>query len=188
MGELPRLFIAIEVPDVQRNELNSLQKRIKQHLEGVKWVRPEGLHLTLKFLGETEADKIDSIRKVMDSSVAAASRFQVQYSGIGVFPDTKKARVVWVGLKEGVSEVQKLADEIENNLSMYQFVKENRPYHPHLTLGRLRYPLPEKKIQHVLDQERNFITKTTEIEKITLYHSQLLKHGAIYSEVYNAII
>ena len=186
MKEQVRLFIAIEVSEQQKHELTELQHKLKGDLEGVRWVRLEGLHLTLKFFGEIEEEKIGLIVKAMDYSMASLTAFQIIYGGCGVFPSPQKARVIWTGLAEGASDVQKLAEKLENNLSGYNLAREKRAYHPHLTLGRLRYPLSENVINKIIEQERTFKTAAAGINGVILYKSQLFRQGAVYTPIHKA--
>lgn len=181
-----RLFIAVKISEKQKHELTSLQNKLKNHLEGVRWVRPEGLHLTLKFIGETEEDAIASIKQAMDLTVPSIAAFKMKFGGCGAFPSPQKARIIWVGLIQGLSEMKRLAEDLQDNLSVYGFAPEKRPYQPHITLGRLRYSLPEIITTKILEEEDTFLSSVSDVDCMTLFTSQLLPRGALYTEIYQA--
>ena len=183
---LQRLFIALELSKKQIDELDTLQMKIKGYLEGLRWAKPEEIHLTLKFLGETDEHKIDQIKKAMDNAAARISHFQSQFGGCGVFPSAQKARVIWIGIKEGSASIRHLAEMMENNLSGLGFEPEKRDYNPHLTMARLRYPLSDDLIRRFLDQENSFETSTTNLNKVVLFNSNLTRHGAVHTPIYKA--
>ncbi len=172
----------------QKHELYELQTKLKNRLEGVRWVRPEGMHLTLRFFGEVEDIKIGLIKKAMDSTASLIDSFALRYGGFGVFPSPNKARVIWTGLSEGAPAVIDLAGELENNLSGQGFKPEKRPYRPHLTLGRLRYTLPENMLKMIVKEESSFQTSAKEIDGLTLFESRLFKQGAVYNPVYGVLL
>jgi len=178
--------VAIEVSVQQKHELFELQNKLKSRLEGVRWVRPEGLHLTLKYFGEVEDIKIGLIKQAMDITASFIEAFSLEYGGFGVFPSPNKARVIWTGLSEGASEVTKLAEELEDNLSGKGFTPEKRLYHPHLTLGRLRYALPENVIRMIIEEESSFRSSAKAIGGLILFESRLFKQGAVYTPLYEA--
>ncbi len=177
---MTRLFIALELSEQQKNEVNRLQEKIKTYMEGVRWVKPEGLHLTLKFLGETDENCLDQIKKAMDENTALLKQFEVAYGQGGVFPSPRKARVIWIGLKKGSEEVSELAGGMEKALSRLGFEPERRSYSPHLTIGRARSPLPENIVRRYLDRENNFSTTASTIQGATLFESKLSPRGATY--------
>ena len=184
MKALIRLFIAIEISEKQKHELTCLQNRMRHHLEGVRWVRPEGLHLTLKFIGETEEDNVASIKKAMDLTASSITGFQITFGGCGAFPSLQKARIIWIGLDNGSSEVKRMAEELQKYLSKYGFAREKRTYHPHLTLGRFRYPLPDNITNEIIEHEASFVTSVSEVGSVNLFKSQLLPQGAVHTTIY----
>lgn len=179
-----RLFIAVEISAQQKQELAKLQENITHYLDGVRWVDPDVMHLTLKFIGDTEESRIGQIREAMELSLEQLKPFLLTFGGSGVFPNSKKARVLWVGLKEGEKEIKQLADNLEERLSFYGFQKEKRPFHPHLTIGRLRNPPPQGTISKYLESESSFISSPVEVKDAVLFQSKLLPQGAKYSILY----
>lgn len=176
-----RLFIALDPSEEQRGKLQALQLRLARSLDGVKWVRPEGLHLTLKFLGEQQAEVVPSIAAAMRKAAASAGPFELQYGGAGVFPSPGRARIVWSGILGGAGETKNLAASLERELVKKGFPPENRPFRAHITLGRARMPLPEKELLRLLDTEGSFTTGPAPATSMRLYESRLTPQGAHYT-------
>lgn len=176
-----RLFIALDLSGKQKNELHRLQQKIKGHLEGVKWVNPEGMHLTLKFLGEVEPARIAAIVEAMQEAALSVEPFDFSFGGGGAFPSPQKARVIFAGLREGDGKVAALASSLEAALAKKGLPAETRAFTPHLTLGRLRYPLPGEKINKFMAEMQTFSTGQSRARAITLYRSRLSRQGATYS-------
>lgn len=185
---MPRLFIAFKLNDKQKHQLSDLQHKIESYLEGVRWVRPENMHLTLKFLGEVGDDSLGQIQMAMDQAAEEFKTFIIRFGGCGVFPGRNKARVIWIGLKEGQAPLRELADKLESNLSGYGFKRENRNYQPHLTIGRFRYQVQLNKIDRFLEEEIIFETSTADAKEIILYESCLTKQGAIHTAIHKAFL
>ena len=183
---LPRLFIALELSELQKKEVNAFQEKIKDYLDGVRWVKPEGLHLTLKFLGETEPGRIDQIKQAMDDTVSTTKKFDIIYGKSGVFPSSHKTRIVWIGLRKGDREARELAGKLDHELSRAGFEPEKRSFKPHLTIGRVRNSLSEAAAKRYLSQESSFTTAAHTIEYATLFESRLSSRGAAYSVLYKA--
>jgi 2'-5' RNA ligase len=182
-----RSFIAIELPDGLKSELVQLEARLKSSEQfRVKWVDPNGIHLTLKFLGNIAADRVEGIVRVMEEAARGISPFQLKVKGLGVFPSLKRAQVAWVGLSGGVDKLAQLQKSIESKLAPLGFALESRPFTPHLTLARLRN-------QASLDERQRFgqlIADTTfeaactiDADAINLIKSQLTRGGAIYTRI-----
>jgi 2'-5' RNA ligase len=184
-----RLFIAITPSGEQREELGRLQQRLGSTLEGVKWVAPPSLHLTLKFLGELEESRRTAITAAMRGCARGAAPFALRFGGAGVFPSMRRARVIWTAVKEGTGEVSALAAALEAELVKRGFPAESRPFRAHLTLGRIRRPLPAGVLERLLKEESPFSTGVTVVRSLSLYRSHLSPRGASYSaleEIYLA--
>jgi RNA 2',3'-cyclic 3'-phosphodiesterase len=183
-GGTVRLFIALNLSEKQKKELHNLQQRLQAYLEGVKWVGPQGMHLTLKFLGEVEESRIIRIRDAIQSVADSSASFRCTFGGSGVFPAVQKPRVLWVGLREGSDAVHTFVSNLDSVLLSEGFSAETTRFTPHLTLGRLRYPLPPDKIKKFLEEERTFSTDTKLMDAVTLYLSKLSRHGATYTALH----
>ncbi len=188
--EQVRSFIAIELPAGLKLELTQLQARLKAgNTPGIKWVKPNGMHLTLKFLGSVAAAKIDEITRAMTAAARGVAPFHLAVEQLGAFPSLKRVQVVWVGLGGGVAKLERLYKLLETNLARLDFAPESRPFKPHLTLARLG--------NKVLAEERQSlgqliagtgleISVTIEVDAVSLIRSQLTREGAIYSRISSA--
>jgi len=134
-----RGFIALELPPAVRETLGSLEQRLKmgQH-SFVKWVDPNSIHITLKFLGSVPASAVPDIAKVIDGLPKLAAPLSFQVQELGVFPNWKRPQVVWVGIGGDTSRLAGIQRELENSLAPLGFPPEARAFRPHLTLGRVR--------------------------------------------------
>ncbi len=179
-----RLFIALELSKLQKKEVGEFQKNVKRHLDNARWVKPDNIHLTLKFLGETEADKVEPIKEAIDEVCPGFKPFTIRYGESGVFPSERKARVLWVGIKEGYDSVCNLAGKIEEEMAGLGYKKEKRSFHPHLTIGRLRQATPEINIKKFLSEGKSFVSSDVIIKKVILFESSLTRSGAIYRPLY----
>lgn len=179
-----RLFIALKLSKKQQHEVGALQSKLKSFLQGVKWVRPENMHLTLKFLGETDSSSVHHIKKALEKAASCQSTFRLGFGKTGVFPNPRKARVLWIDLDSGKDETHNIAEKVQNCLFEEGFPKENRDFQPHLTIGRIRTPIARDQLNVFLEQERSFRTSVESVNEIVLFQSILDRYGASYKEIH----
>jgi len=181
-----RSFIAIELPDELKLELDQLETRLKSVQQSwVKWVDPDSIHLTLKFLGNIALDRTGEITRAMEEAAQGISPFQLQVSGLGVFPNLRRVQVAWVGMSGEIDKLGQLQQRIESNMANLGFAPESRRFTPHLTIARLRNQasLNERQRFGKLIADTQFKTATIEVDAISLMKSQLTREGAIYSRI-----
>lgn len=130
-----RLFVAIDTTASVRAELASLIEQLKQVERRARWVRPEGMHITLKFLGETPADRVAGLREVF-AKINVPRPVEIRFRGLGFFPNDHRPRVLWVGV-DASPNLAELAGKVDQEVARIGFPREERPYAPHLTLARL---------------------------------------------------
>ena len=180
-----RSFIAIELPDGLKRELSQLEAQLKSgDLHGVKWVNPNSIHLTLKFLGGVGVDRLGDIIRAMEASVERISPFRLRVRELGVFPNLKRVRVVWVGIGGEIDKAGQLQQRIEANLAALGFAPEARPFTPHLTLARVRdqaSPVERQRLAQLIAGTRFESAHNIEVKAVSLMRSQLTREGAIYS-------
>ena len=184
-----RSFIAIELPDELKLRLTQMETELKRdEPPGVKWVSPESIHLTLKFLGNIDAGRIEAITRAMEESAQGIAPFRLRASGLGVFPNQKRAQVAWVGINGEVDRLSRLQKQLESNLTRLAFTPESRAFTPHLTLARLKnYASPDERQSFGrLIASREFTAGNIEVVAINLMKSQLTRSGAIYSRLSSA--
>ncbi|MGA9191944.1 MAG: RNA 2',3'-cyclic phosphodiesterase [Anaerolineales bacterium] len=183
-----RAFLASRLPDALRAKLALQIDMLTEFVppETVRWVRPENIHLTLKFLGEISSDEA---QLVVDSAgpIAAGCRpFDLSASGLGVFPNPKRPRVIWVGVSGAEEGVTALNRELESALAGVGFDREGRGFHPHLTLGRTRRGLRRldlKALAEALARASVGDLGQWRVETLALMRSELRPEGPRYSVV-----
>ena len=186
MDETVRAFIAIELSPQAHGELASLQETLKKSGADVKWVEPENIHLTLKFLGDIDPVKTEELKKLLTEAAAASKDFEVTIKGIGAFPNLSSPKVIWAGLDLGAAESIRLADAVEAKLISAGIPKEERKFHPHLTLGRVRNGRDLDKLRKILEATRFEAFAKTRADHITLFRSRLTPKGSIYTPLFKA--
>ena len=134
-----RAFIAVELPPAVREAVEGVVRELRSGIgDGVRWVRPEGVHLTLKFLGDIDAGSVPAVSRAMAQCAASAAPFDLFLEGVGVFPNARRPRVIWIGLGGALEPLLALQHSIDRELEGLGFARERRPFTPHLTLGRVR--------------------------------------------------
>ncbi|MFC1557758.1 RNA 2',3'-cyclic phosphodiesterase [candidate division KSB1 bacterium] len=133
-----RTFIAIDVSDEVRRAVGAFTSVLKRENARVSWVKPENVHITLKFLGEIDKEKIPGINEAIQVCARNQKPFEIEIKGSGGFPNLNRPRVIWVGMTEGAEELKRLAGAVDNELSKLGFQKEKRAFKPHLTIGRVK--------------------------------------------------
>ena len=182
-----RSFIAIELPDEVRKVLAHIEAQLKKGRHScAKWVDPYSIHLTLKFLGDIAADKIGDITKTIEKSSQGIPPLHLEVKELGVFPNFKRVRVVWVGMSGEVDRLIQFQKRIEAELAALGFAPESRPFTPHLTLARVREggsPAEQQNFgQLIADTKFEAVCGFT-ADSISLMRSQLTSQGAIYSRI-----
>jgi len=178
-----RLFLAVDLADREKGDLYRLQQRLRPHLEGVRWVPPENMHLTLKFLGETDPALLPGIAAALKRTAASVAGYGYRLKGLGVFPNLSRPRVIWAGLQEGRLETEALFSRLEEELAPLGVAREGRQYFPHLSLGRIGCLLSSNNLALLLDREKGFATGLGRVDKILLYRSYLSGQGAKYESL-----
>jgi 2'-5' RNA ligase len=176
-----RTFIAIDLDPEIKKTLSLLVDELDKGYKNVKWVKPEGMHLTLKFLGEIGREKVAEIENILMAVSKKYSPFLLKFKGTGSFPPgTKNPRVLWVGIEEEET-LRALQAQLEGELEKLGFPRERRQFHAHLTLGRVKSLFNLKETLLVLEKytDRNF--GEMRAEKISFIQSTLKPAGAEYS-------
>jgi 2'-5' RNA ligase len=173
-----RIFIALDIPSDVRAGLTKYMDRARLLAPEARWARIEGLHVTLKFVGEASEARVDEMKAALVSVKAAP--FAVHFTGVGFFPNQKAARVFWAGV-DGGDQLPRLASTIDAALEKLGCPRETKPYHPHLTLARTS-ARPLRELQPLLaDPPPQFGTMTA--REFFLYQSQPQKGGSKYTRL-----
>jgi 2'-5' RNA ligase len=182
-----RSFIAIELPDEVKSALAQLQTQLKTGKQlPVKWVDPYSIHLTLKFLGNIDLNKIREVTGAMEAAAQGISPFKLEIKDLGVFPNLKRVRVVWVGVSGEVAQLSQLQQRTESNLVPLGFAREARSFTPHLTLARVREqasPDEQQSFGELIASTKFETVYEFDVDSINLMKSQLTREGAIYSRI-----
>ena len=181
-----RSFIAIELPDEIKRKLGELEDSLRAGGGlPVKWVKPESIHLTLKFLGNITSGRTGEIARAIKAASRGVHPFSVEVDGTGVFPNPRRVRVVWVGLKGDLDTLERLQKNIEAALEKLGFTAEARGFTPHLTLGRVneRAMPEEREALGRLVTGKSFRAGAFRVEAVNLMRSQLTREGAIYTRL-----
>ncbi len=185
--EKVRSFIAIELPDELKAGLTQLQARLRLGEQSwVKWVDPNSIHLTLKFLGNIAVDKINGITMAIEKAALGIPPFHLEVRELGAFPNLKRVQVVWVGITGEIDKLAQLQQRIESNLAPLGFTGEARQFTPHLTLARTRSRASSNERQRLgqlIANARFEAAYTIKVDTINLMRSQLTREGAIYNRI-----
>ena len=169
---MARVFIAFDVSDEARDYLFNLQKELSKFVKA-KWVEKKNIHLTLKFLGEIDDEKLEKLKKEL--SKIKFKRFDVVLDELGVFPDENFTRVIWVGLKgEGIFNLQKKIDE-----ELLELFSQDQKFTSHITLGRVKAVKDKEKLKEFFSKIKIDEIKFT-VDNFKLYRSELSKDGPKY--------
>jgi 2'-5' RNA ligase len=174
-----RTFIAVDLdPQVTENICRAISE-LKPLIPGIRWVSPKNFHLTLKFLGDIEETCVQDIGAALSDKICPFPRLSINAKGLGVFPDLRRPRILWVGLAG--NGLAKLAAHVEKALRTLGFAAEQRPFTPHLTIGRWRqFDRPAKTLGEALASWRDREFGESLVDKMILYQSVLKPEGAIY--------
>ena len=178
-----RVFVGVELSPEVRENLAVLQQQLKKILPSMHWVRPESIHLTLKFLGYVEPVRISDLRSALESIGKTQQAFSIDIQGMGVFPHLRHPRILWVGVNGQTRLLQELVLEIESELEPLGFPVEEKSYHPHLTVARIKHEnaLVGSALMEsgVLKSAQSLGILT--IDRFILFQSDLDSSGAIYT-------
>jgi 2'-5' RNA ligase len=176
---MKRLFVAYKIiPD--QGFLSGFRKlKSLMHIQQVKWVEENNIHITLKFLGETEEQKLTLIDEILRSRASQQSGLTVRLTGLGVFGSRHDPRVIWTGI-EPYEALALLMKEMREDFIPAGYPADRQNIVPHLTLGRIRQVRDRILFQQSLDQYRNLVSEPIKLEKIILFESILRREGPLY--------
>lgn len=180
MAEI-RTFICFELPETVQQKLAQLQGKLQKLGKGVRWVRPSGIHLTLKFLGDVDEIKMPDIVQAVQKAAEAYAPIKIQLHGTGAFPNLRQPRVYWIGV-EAADDLLKIQHDLENELAAVGFPKEEKKFSPHLTLGRVKSSDGLKAVSAALESEVVPPLYFTANEMVVM-QSQLTPAGAVYTRL-----
>lgn len=181
-----RLFVALELPHTIKNALAEYVAPLQHLGRGVRWVKAENVHLTLKFLGDTPNAKLAAIQETLATVCRDFTPLIIEVAGAGVFPSARRPQVLWVGLNDASGQLGKLAQEIDARLHQLGFPRETRPFSPHVTIGRVRDTRVDAVTKAML--EHPFPQHKMICPECTLMQSELQRDGSIYTPVQKFVL
>lgn len=180
-----RAFIALELTDGIRRSLAETIEDFKTGGADVRWVKPDSIHLTLKFLGDIEENLVPSLAAHLERAAGPFAPFSLHVAGTGIFPSSGRPRVIWAGI-EGMGILEPLQRAVESEMEPLGFPREKRPFHPHLTLGRVRSASRLSPLLDRLKRQRDRRFGEMTVGGIVLFRSTLLPAGAVYQRLKEA--
>lgn len=177
-----RSFIAIDIPAKEKSTLARIQEELKGCGADVRWVNPDNLHLTMKFLGDIKDNDIDRILEILRGVCNQYSTFRFQIRGIDTFPNRRSPRVLWVGVSSN-NTLARLQADIEEGMASIGFKREEREFSPHLTIGRFRSPVGKEGLLDRIKAHENNDFGSVEVKAIYLMRSDLSPEGARYTRI-----
>ncbi len=184
-----RAFIAIPLPAEIQHSLDETARLLRdQKSRAIRWVAARNIHLTLKFLGEVEGSKLSAISQVIEAECKGRQPFEISARDVGAFPNLRRPRVIWVGVEAPVA-LAGLANAIDQGTQALGFPGENRPFNPHLTLGRVSENASPQELQAVtqkLSTARVGLLGSFTVNQVILFRSDLQPAGPVYTPLFTA--
>ena len=179
-----RVFIAIELPAGVRQKLKAHIGRLRESVPeaSASWSREDNLHLTLKFLGDTPVSRIESLSQATKRAASAVSSFELVVKGCGAFPPRGQPRVLWIGVEDPSGQLSKLHQALEDRCAQAGFAREQRSFHPHLTIARLRKPHGSRQLA-IRHQEIGFEAETVSVSALAVVRSELRSEGSRHTVI-----
>jgi len=178
---LIRSFLAFEIPSKILKKIGEVQEDFKSSHADVRWVSPEKIHLTLKFFGNIDEPRIEPIIQSIDGLIRVTSPIPLKVRGVGAFPHLKNPRVIWVGLVDGKAALIDLQKQLERELEKIGFESEDRAFHPHLTLGRMKSSKGKEGLVGRMERHQEEEFGDFQAERMILFKSDLRPTGPIYT-------
>ena len=178
-----RVFIAIELPESVRSRIAALVGRLRESGARVSWVRPENMHLTLRFLGEADPEPVERLEHILSDAYKATPAFALQVQGTGAFPNTRKPSVIWVGVGPLEGPLMQVQDAAEAAARAIGLPPEKKAFHAHITLARIRNARAARPLMERFEEERDFDAGEFSVASVSLFSSQLTPKGPIYARL-----
>ena len=187
---LLRAFIAVEIPHEIHQAIQKETAPIRAALNAsfVRWVPPSNIHLTLKFLGDVSPTNVELLAQMLSVEISQHQSFEMEFKGMGAFPNPKQARVIWIGI-QAPAGLEALQHGIEAATATLGYPTETRSFSPHLTIGRVKQNIGSaglQKIRTVLEETRVGTLGTTCVTAVHLFKSDLKPSGAVYTRLFSA--
>lgn len=175
-----RGFIAVEIPITEA--ILAILKDLSLSEANIKLVKPENIHITLKFLGQTSIDQIENIEYIMKQTISDIQPHTIRLVGTGVFPNEQYIKVIWIGIKQG-GQLADIVSSLNDQLSTLGFKYEKRTFSPHITLGRMKNEKGKEQVLSIKEKYKETMFAEINVENILLKKSTLTPNGPIYETI-----
>jgi 2'-5' RNA ligase len=189
MKQTIRTFVAVEISSAVRHCAAELIDQLRAAPVDVKWVEPDNIHLTLKFLGDVDSRKVHEVCRAVEQAADGLAPFELEVRGAGAFPNLRRPRTLWLGAGQGGREVGVLAERVESKLHKLGYRREGRRFHAHLTLGRVRRGGPGiAQLGQLLEEYADFEIGRTPVSDVIVFSSTLGRGGPTYEPLGRAAL
>jgi len=179
-----RSFLAFELPPKIREQIGVVSTELQKLTLPVRWVKVTNIHITVIFLGYVNEDKIDDIKEKVNPVVKGFSVFQTRLNGIGVFPNWRRPRVIWIGLNGEIERLSNFREELQTGLKVLGLKEEKRPFRPHLTIGRFKGLVDrDEELKTILDRYHDLTSDLQYLRELVLFKSDLKPDGPVYTKM-----
>jgi len=178
-----RTFIAVVLPQDVKQAIGSVESQLRKSAPRVRWVSSENLHITLKFLGNVDSDRLPDVEAAVRTAVGDLKPFRLNFRGAGAFPNPKSPRVIWIGIEGEVSHLAETADRVDKELVGIGFEAEDRPFKGHVTIGRCRDSRDGVGLSDALKGIGVLELGSMVVDSVVVMKSDLRPEGPIYSEI-----
>ncbi|MBI3810979.1 MAG: RNA 2',3'-cyclic phosphodiesterase [Nitrospirae bacterium] len=183
-----RVFVALELPSAIKEAAAAIQRELITSKAAVGWVRAEGMHLTLKFLGEVSPSQLPGIKEALRDAVEGTGPLKISVRGIGVFPNSKNPRVVWLGIQTDDDRLLQLQERIDRALEVTGFPPEQHGFRPHLTLGRIKSSRGLDELMKAVAAQDRFLAGDCRLKELHLIQSELRTKWAVYTNLWSVAL
>jgi RNA 2',3'-cyclic 3'-phosphodiesterase len=181
-----RAFIAFEIPKPIKRAMGLMTDDLRCQGLRLKWVHPDNIHLTLRFMGNVPTRRVESLGLAMRRSTVHCEPLRIGAKGVGLFPGPRHPKVLWVGVCGDTQRLRDLEKQLGENLADLGFPAGGKPFREHLTIGRMKGKIVPKTLSHILDRAREFESQRFTVRELILFKSDLTPSGAVYSRILEA--
>jgi 2'-5' RNA ligase len=179
-----RSFLAFELPPEIKKKILLVSEDLRRSGLNAKWVKVDNIHLTVVFMGDIKEEVIQAIKEEVKTVCLGFPPFKISLDGIGVFPNTRRPRVLWLGLEGEIERISSLRDGLQEHLKPFGIKEEKRPFKPHLTLGRFRKQnRGGSQLDEIINRYRELEGPLCRVEELIMFKSELRSQGAIYTKM-----
>jgi len=178
-----RTFIAVSLPSPLLAGIEKLTRTLQKQLTDVRWVEPQNLHVTFKFLGDIPLNDLPELIQAVTRCVCRMDSFDMTLQGLGAFPDWESPKILWIGCREGAEELRRLAEKINECLFPLGYPQEARRFSPHLTIGRVKKPEQGILMKSILGEHQDRLFGSCSVSEVQVFSSELTRRGPLYSEI-----